>query len=687
MNKISKLSLAVIISLGSFSCENKFTNNNLGKSSNITSSINSANKETGTVSLTINKSLFNKGFNVKGADFTNSLIHRVRLEIYGTGIAAEGISDTKDFNPATSGAISFNIANVLAGNNRIMVLSTLDADNNVLSKLMGSLNVLAGVGNTGKISFFETAVAQVLWDILKSSKPTLLDTLNADNVRTYVRNVTGFDEVNNRFNKFSPNKINYPIISKNILDTNGTLPAENIANLEASGQVTINLNTTGVKLMINDPNSPMVTTSTASTILTGVSYGTWNIVAMKQGFKPKVVQVTVSAATPSPSLDISLVDLFERYVSLGDSLTAGYQNGAVQRDKQEVNYPITLYKSGGKDPINFQQGYINEPLTGRGFGGVDGSGFYGELNPDGSRQRLSVSQATLPTILSNRTYPLPYNNLGIAGATLDEILNTTLKADNPFFSFVLRNTGVATDKSAVDQALLLNPTLITFWAGNNDVLGAATGGNSTSVTPLANFKASYSAALTKLLAQTTADIFVANIPDVTSIPFTSSIPVQGFTDTVNKTLPIAQFPTGNPASPLTTAGPVPTEEKNVKYFLINTLAELPKLQTGAITQIAAKNTLTEEEVASLKTTVDGYNAIIAEEVAKNRRLTLVDMNAFLKDVKAGKIAGVTGGVYLLDPTTLFSFDSVHPNSKGYKLVAGKFMEYINRRYASNHLVQ
>ncbi len=127
-----------------------------------------------------------------------------------------------------------------------------------------------------------------------------------------------------------------------------------------------------------------------------------------------------------------------------------------------------------------------------GFGGADAQGFYGELTPTGSRQRLSISsQAQLPTLLEAISEPAPYNNLGIPGAKLEEIVSTKLSQANPFFSFVLRNTGVATDSSELDQAIFKQPSLLTLWAGNNDVLGAATSGTSETVTPVNEFKTSY----------------------------------------------------------------------------------------------------------------------------------------------------------------------------------------------------
>ena len=81
------------------------------------------------------------------------------------------------------------------------------------------------------------------------------------------------------------------------------------------------------------------------------------------------------------------------------------------------------------------------------------------------------------------------------------------------------------------QASALNPDLVTFWLGNNDVLGYATsGGTSENIvgtvgpTPSTIFQQLYGQALGALRAALPhAKILVGNIPDVKAIPFFTTI--------------------------------------------------------------------------------------------------------------------------------------------------------------------
>ena len=129
----------------------------------------------------------------------------------------------------------------------------------------------------------------------------------------------------------------------------------------------------------------------------------------------------------------------------------------------------------------------------------------------------------------NLSHPAPYNNLGVPGALLYDLLYATKSTDcatalnpenpkpNPFFDLVLRNEALDLG-SQTNQLIASEPTLVTLWAGNNDILGYCIYGGEVMFTPVETFTGLYSN-LSSSLATTNADIFVANIPDVESIPF------------------------------------------------------------------------------------------------------------------------------------------------------------------------
>src|SRR5690606_17108826 len=96
------------------------------------------------------------------------------------------------------------------------------------------------------------------------------------------------------------------------------------------------------------------------------------------------------------------------------------------------------------------------------------------------------------------------NNVAIPGATsLDPTAEAGTAASNALTQFILGG------KTQVARALDANPTFVSIWIGNNDVLGAAVAGILTpvpgataGVTPVAQFQANYDAMMDGLSAGT-----------------------------------------------------------------------------------------------------------------------------------------------------------------------------------------
>ena len=199
------------------------------------------------------------------------------------------------------------------------------------------------------------------------------------------------------------------------------------------------------------------------------------------------------------------------------------------------------------------------------------------------------------------------------------------------------------------------------------------------MTPVEVYSALMDKALDTLLRETEAHLFLANIPPVTSIPFVTTIP-RSFFDP--KTF-----------QPADTSTRLLTEESDVQYVLLPALAELlkgvglPTVLNGTDDSLPGKFTLTTTEVAEAKTLVDAYNAYLKSKADANpNRITLVDVHKLLEDVTGGLVPGSNGLFPLVDSTgnTVFSYDGIHPNSKGYKQVANLFLEAINASLGKNY---
>src|SRR4051812_13159772 len=152
---------------------------------------------------------------------------------------------------------------------------------------------------------------------------------------------------------------------------------------------------------------------------------------------------------------------FSKYVAFGDSLTAGFSSGSINRTYQVNSYPALIYRQATGMTTGFEQPLVSEP-------GLPGILFL---------QRLVPSVVIAPTPGSgqplNLNLPRPYDNMAIPGARLHDLLTKTqsTSASDPT-DLVLRKLGF----TQLQQGLSLKPTFVTLWIGNNDVLGAATSG-------------------------------------------------------------------------------------------------------------------------------------------------------------------------------------------------------------------
>ncbi|HTO94733.1 MAG TPA: SGNH/GDSL hydrolase family protein, partial [Bacteroidota bacterium] len=217
------------------------------------------------------------------------------------------------------------------------------------------------------------------------------------------------------------------------------------------------------------------------------------------------------------------------YVSVGNSLTAGYQSNGLYESSQIYSFPNLIAReinaSGGS--ITFVQPLWSDPGTP--IAGTNIASRYEILSLVGPKIGPAGRPAGAP---ENLAYAAPYNNLGIPGAFIYDFLNardsnTCYSAlggqKNPLFTSTLRGIG-----TQFQQMRALRPDLVTFWLGNNDVLGFATSGGLVPVTNPAVFDVLYKASLDSLRAAIgqSAALVVANVPDVTSIPFFKTIPSQ-----------------------------------------------------------------------------------------------------------------------------------------------------------------
>ena len=247
----------------------------------------------------------------------------------------------------------------------------------------------------------------------------------------------------------------------------------------------------------------------------------------------KVVPVTAGTAD------------FSNYVSLGNSLTAGFSDNALFKKGQEGSYTNILAQQfalvGGGD--------FKIPLTGDDnlggllFGGIPIQGtrlsIFGLL-PSGTPDIRPIPATPITEVTNHLTGP--FNNMGVPGAKSFHLVapgygnpaGVPTGAANPYFVRFASSPSTTILADAVAQ----NPTFFSLWIGNNDVLSYATSGGvgvnrtgnfdpstygGNDITDPTVFQNVYSGLLDALTANGAKGV-VANIPYVTTIPYFRTVP-------------------------------------------------------------------------------------------------------------------------------------------------------------------
>lgn len=401
---------------------------------------------------------------------------------------------------------------------------------------------------------------------------------------------------------------------------------------------------------------------------------------------------------------------FETYVALGNSLTAGFTDGALYLEGQQSSYPAILAQQfalvggdqsftqplmpAGKSigsPRPNAQGQFEVPQRRILAIAPDCKNVPG-LSPVEAGTPGAFPQAffeTAPTVQG------PYNNLGVPGAKSIHLLapgygNPAGLANgtaNPFFVRFASSAGT----SVLADALAQNPTFFTLWIGNNDVLGYALAGG----VPVAGEKdyptdkTQFAGAINLLATQLTAGGAkgaMGNIPDITKIPFFTTVPYNGL---VLDATQAAQLTAAYGGAVTFQAGQNPfiiREDgvtrpiKSTEYILLTIPQNDIKCKgLGSITPIDDKYVISETELATIRDYTSSYNASIAS-VAQSKGLALADFNSYMNRAAAGfTLNGVTYSSTFVSGN-IFSLDGIHFTQRGAALVANEFISVINKTY-------
>ena len=374
--------------------------------------------------------------------------------------------------------------------------------------------------------------------------------------------------------------------------------------------------------------------------------------------------------------------MFQRYVSFGNSITAGIQSGGLNDSLQKAAYPVLLARAMGTPFFYPSLNYVPSlnlygcppPIT------FVFSSPPTRLGPGSTDQTCSLRSASVPPFLNNVAFP---------GADVLELLNTNYAPPQPPASatdaFKLFLLGGRTELQRAREVL---PTFVSVWIGNNDVLGAildtGNAGQAADITPPATFATRFNALMDSIdsfgtvrggvligAVQVTGSPYVSQgrayaaasvaIPTMTVLPNCLAFQQLSPTDTAFVYVP---FHYGAPIVARAAAGVRDTLDCSNSHVI--SVAE-------AVNMIA---------------TVVQYNATIAQ-AATARGWVYVDPNGLLR-----ALAGVPGAIrpfpaFPPDANataapfgTAISRDGIHPSTATQRLVAQALRDSINAHYSA-----
>jgi lysophospholipase L1-like esterase len=342
---------------------------------------------------------------------------------------------------------------------------------------------------------------------------------------------------------------------------------------------------------------------------------------------------------------------FSTLVVAGDSLSAGYQNAQLIESGQVHGYANVIATQAGVS--------LNLPL----------------LPPPGYpqvtiEQNYAVLTGLTPVARLNTQQTL---DVAVPGFSVAALVGLQASCPPDFTNPVevlaaeILNPNCSTNPgpTELEEAVALKPTTAVLWIGSNDVLFSILYG--TALTDVPTFCALYHLAATTLAASS-GRLVLANVPDVTLVPYLTSVTT--LAAIIGLPVPVVEFAFG-----------LQPDDKVTPYAFAlieamgTSLTRLPdSIAQGPVVIRAAT-------LSQIRATVMAYNAEIANEAAANGA-TLVDIYSLVNDLAANGV--VVGGRKLTTGfmSGLFSLDGIHPTDTGYAVIANEFIQTMNRSFSA-----
>ena len=359
-------------------------------------------------------------------------------------------------------------------------------------------------------------------------------------------------------------------------------------------------------------------------------------------------------------------DIFKSYVAIGNSITAGYQSGGIMDSTQRQSYARLL-------AVQMGTRYHYASLFGRGCTPPIVNGLTGALYANAPAGTCDLrTPGSVTDIL---------NNVAVPGARVLDPTSSSTVASNALTTFILGG------KTQIQRALDANPTFVTIWIGNNDVLQPALSGLfQPIVSTQAQFQTAYDAMIQQLQGSEPnlkgvliAVAMVQNLPSVSAggLIFASPQAQAAINAATGKTVAIDASCNGSTS-------------------LVNVPSIILAIRSGAHPSVIAcakgiypapvgdVYVLDPAEQVTLTNAINAYNNYIKAKAAAIG-FAYYDPNVLFA---ASRASGAIPAFPNFASTTatyglLISLDAVHPTGAAHKLIANELIGVINGKYGTS----
>jgi len=370
--------------------------------------------------------------------------------------------------------------------------------------------------------------------------------------------------------------------------------------------------------------------------------------------------------------------MFQSYVALGNSITAGYQSGGINDSTQKRSYAKML-----ADQMGTRYAYASVANPGC-PPPIDNFNNQTRVTPPGFPASTSTS-----CYLRGNTVAI-LNNVAVPGATS---FDPDAPGGTPFSNLLTQL--ILGGQDQVQRARAANPTFATVWIGNNDVLGAAgTGlltrvpGVSPGLTPQATFQTNYDKILADLAAGNSGlKGVLIGVGLGASLPFLFSAQVlqnPQFVAAISQAAgkPIAVDPTTC----------TPTSASLISIGIVSAIRANQHPATIACEKSPNPNypllgdifVLDSGELQTLGAYIAAINGYISSK-SQSTGFAYLNPNTMFDSLRTlGQITST--GPNFAAPTApfgkWFSLDGVHPTTASHTLITNHLIDVINTKYST-----